>query len=153
MSSVASQNLLSSSNRTGESDSSSFPETYGTGNAFAGQSTSKLVHSPGLAFEPHLVALAKRIWHKLADDKRSHSKASRVRGIGSGISDTGLRRPILLMRSIPADDLSVLMQFHEHVSASVYRHSLAENSADLEFLDKLLLSDFVESSEYQNPLI
>lgn len=95
----------------------------------------------------------KRKHRRSTSKSKSKSKSRGVVGLGTGLSPSGLRRPMLLMRTISADDFWVLSEFHDRVSRLVFKYSTSENSAaDLEFVDKLLLSDFIESDQFANPL-
>lgn len=96
-------------------------------------------------FRPHLFVLSERL--------RTHFKIDENKtdiGIGSGLSKDGLRQPILLMRHLPENDHTILIRFHKLLSKLADEHPLSHIFPDIKFIEKLLLSDFIEGT-FQNP--
>jgi len=112
-------------------------------------------------FIPHLLMLSRRI----KVDEKSGVKSPSMLGVTSPMipdegsscvkfskaSNSGFRRPVLTMRKI--SNPTELIFFHETVCEWVTNFSFNSNPPDMEFIDIMLLCDFIEyGEEYENPL-
>ena len=98
-------------------------------------------------FVPQLQVLAQRLNAIIAKNETSNKS----KGFGTGFnSNQQKRRPVLLMRSI--ESVQQLAKFHAIVSA-VDQKRLQTVEVDMEFLNQLILSDFIESDSFPNLLV
>jgi hypothetical protein len=107
-------------------------------------------------FIPHLLFLSRRIQKEKIDlpapDLARDASFKVLASVTPSSGGLGLRRPVLTARKIT--NLNQLAQFHDLLCEWISSNSFNANPPDLEFIDNLLLCDFIEyGDEYEDPML
>jgi hypothetical protein len=107
------------------------------------------------SFVPHLLFLSRRISREMKDPVDSENGKSGVGSLNVTKSDiqsasNGLRKPLLTNRKIAC--FEQLIGYHDILCDWIASNSFNPNPPDYEFIDGLLLCDFIEyGDEYEDP--